>query len=285
MTVTITEVVLRDGLQDEPVVVGVADRIAIAEALADSGIRHIEAGSFVNPDRVPQMAGAGELAAALPRADEVRYSFLALNGRGVRRAVEAGAENVLVVASASGGHSRANAGRDVDAAIEDVARAVGENPGTPFIAGVSTAFVCPFDGDVPADRLVSVAERFAAMGVRRIGLADTLGTATTDHVVRSLAAVRDALPEVELSLHLHNAHGQALRTVDAAIDLGVVHFDSAAGGYGGCPFAPGAHGNIATEDLVAHLHSRGIPTGIDETALAHASELLERALARAVPVV
>lgn len=285
MTVTITEVVLRDGLQDEPVVVGVADRIAIAEALADSGIRHIEAGSFVNPDRVPQMAGAGELAAALPRADEVHYSFLALNGRGVRRAVEAGAENVLVVASASGGHSRANAGRDVDAAIEDVARAVGENPGTSFIAGVSTAFVCPFDGDVPADRLVSVAERFAAMGVRRIGLADTLGTATTDHVVRSLAAVRDALPEVELSLHLHNAHGQALRTVDAAIDLGVVHFDSAAGGYGGCPFAPGAHGNIATEDLVAHLHSRGIPTGIDETALAHASELLERALARAVPVV
>lgn len=285
MTVTMTEVVLRDGLQDEPVVVGVADRIAIAEALADSGIRHIEAGSFVNPARVPQMAGAGELAAALPRADEVRYSFLALNGRGVRRAVEAGAGNVLVVASASGGHSRANAGRDVDAAIEDVARAVDENPGTSFIAGVSTAFVCPFDGDVPADRLVSVAERFAAMGVRRIGLADTLGTATTDHVVRSLAAVRDALPEVELSLHLHNAHGQALRTVDAAIELGVVHFDSATGGYGGCPFAPGAHGNIATEDLVAHLHSRGIPTGIDETALARASELLERALARAVPVV
>ncbi|MBQ0924913.1 hydroxymethylglutaryl-CoA lyase [Saccharopolyspora endophytica] len=285
MTVTITEVVLRDGLQDEPVVVGVADRIAIAEALADSGIRHIEAGSFVNPERVPQMAGADELATALPRAGEVRYSFLALNGRGVRRAVEAGAENVLVVASASGGHSRANAGRDVDAAIEDVARAVGENPATSFIAGVSTAFVCPFDGDVPADRLLSVAERFAAMGVRRIGLADTLGTATTDHVVRSLGAVRDALPDVELSLHLHNARGQALSTVDAAIDLGVVHFDSATDGYGGCPFAPGAHGNIATEDLVAHLHSRGIPTGVDETALATASELLERALARAVPAV
>ncbi len=278
---TITDVVLRDGLQDEPAVVPVADRVAIAEALVAAGLRHLEAGSFVNPAKVPQMAGAEDLVAALPHQDSVRYTFLALNARGVRRAVAAGARDVLVVASASSGHSRANAGRDSDAALDDLARAVTEHPGTAFRAGISTAFVCPFDGAVAPDRLVAVTRRFTAMGIRRIGLADTLGTATPDQVMTSLAHVRDALPDVELSLHLHNAHGQALSTVDAAIEAGVTRFDSAAGGYGGCPFAPGAHGNIATEDLVAHLHARGIPTGIDEDVLSTAVATVRDALRRA----
>ncbi|WP_123686952.1 hydroxymethylglutaryl-CoA lyase [Amycolatopsis thermoflava] len=281
MSVTITDVVLRDGLQDEPAVVPVADRVAIAEALVAAGLRHLEAGSFVNPAKVPQMAGAEDLVAALPHQDSVHYTFLALNARGVRRAVAAGARDVLVVASASSGHSRANAGRDSDAALDDLARAVAEHPGTAFRAGISTAFVCPFDGAVTPDRLVAVTRRFAAMGIRRIGLADTLGTATPDQVMTSLAHVRDALPDVELSLHLHNAHGQALSTVDAAIEAGVTRFDSAAGGYGGCPFAPGAHGNIATEDLVAHLHARGIPTGIDEDVLSTAVATVREALRRA----
>ncbi|GAA3797153.1 hydroxymethylglutaryl-CoA lyase [Amycolatopsis tucumanensis] len=281
MSVTITDVVLRDGLQDEPAVVPVADRVAIAEALVAAGLRHLEAGSFVNPAKVPQMAGAEDLVAALPHQDSVRYTFLALNARGVRRAVAAGARDVLVVASASSGHSRANAGRDSDAALDDLARAVAEHPGTAFRAGISTAFVCPFDGAVAPDRLVAVARRFAVMGIRRIGLADTLGTATPDQVMTSLARVRDALPDIELSLHLHNAHGQALSTVDAAIEAGVTRFDSAAGGYGGCPFAPGAHGNIATEDLVAHLHARGIPTGIDEDVLSTAVATVREALRRA----
>ncbi|MFJ8820076.1 hydroxymethylglutaryl-CoA lyase [Amycolatopsis thermoflava] len=281
MSVTITDVVLRDGLQDEPAVVPVADRVAIAEALVAAGLRHLEAGSFVNPAKVPQMAGAEDLVAALPHQDSVHYTFLALNARGVRRAVAAGARDVLVVASASSGHSRANAGRDSDAALDDLARAVAEHPGTAFRAGISTAFVCPFDGAVTPDRLVAVTRRFTAMGSRRIGLADTLGTATPDQVMTSLAHVRDALPDVELSLHLHNAHGQALSTVDAAIEAGVTRFDSAAGGYGGCPFAPGAHGNIATEDLVAHLHARGIPTGIDEDVLSTAVATVREALRRA----
>lgn len=278
---TITDVVLRDGLQDEAAVVPVADRVAIAEALVAAGLRHLEAGSFVNPAKVPQMAGAEDLVAALPHQDSVRYTFLALNARGVRRAGAAGARDVLVVASASSGHSRANAGRDSDAALDDLARAAAEHPGTAFRAGISTAFVCPFDGAVAPDRLVAVARRFAAMGIRRIGLADTLGTAPSDQVMTSLAHVRDALPDVELSLHLHNAHGQALSTVDAAIEAGVTLFDSAAGGYGGCPFAPGAHGNIATEDLVAHLHARGIPTGIDEDVLSTAVATVRDALRRA----
>lgn len=285
MGVVITDVVLRDGLQDEPVFVPPADRLAIAEALVAAGIRDLEAGSFVSPSRVPQMAGADEMVRALPNRHAVRYSFLTLNGRGIRRATAVGADNIHVVVSASAGHSRANAGRNVEAALDDVAMAIAEQPGSRFTAGISTAFVCPFDGEVPAARLVSVARRFAEMGVCRVGLADTLGTATTEHVVRSLRELRNALPDLELSLHLHDAHGQAMRTVDAAIDLGIVHFDSATGGYGGCPFAPGAHGNLATEDLVAHLHQRGIPTGISEPALVAAAEELQRALERAAPVV
>ncbi|QFU91147.1 hydroxymethylglutaryl-CoA lyase [Amycolatopsis sp. YIM 10] len=281
MAVTITDVVLRDGLQDEPVVVPVADRVLIAEALVAAGVRHIEAASFVNPQRVPQMAGAEELLQRLPDRENVRYSVLALNARGVQRAVAAGAEEIVVVASASPGHSRANAGRDVDAAIADIATAVAENPGVRFAAGISTAFVCPFDGEVPPSALLAVTRRFADMGVRRIGLADTLGTAEPARVSRSLSYVRDALPNLEFGLHLHNAHGQALSTVGAAVDAGITRFDSAAGGYGGCPFAPGAHGNIATEDLVAYLHARDIPTGIDETALAATVVLIKDVLARA----
>ncbi|MCR3721902.1 MULTISPECIES: hydroxymethylglutaryl-CoA lyase [Prauserella salsuginis group] len=279
--VVLTDVVLRDGLQDEPVVVPVADRAAIAEALVAAGLRNLEAASFVNPDRVPQMAGAEDLLSRLPDRDTVRYSVLALNARGVARAAAAGADEITVVASASPGHSRANAGRDVDAALDDLAATIAANPHARFTAGISTAFVCPFDGDVPPSTLVAVAERFARMGIRRIGLADTLGTAEPDQVLRSLAAVREALPDVDLGLHLHNARGQALSTVDAAVSAGIARFDSATGGYGGCPFAPGAHGNIATEELVAHLHARGIPTGIDEHALAEAATLIKDTLARA----
>ncbi len=208
----------------------------------------------------------------------MRYSVLALNARGVQRAIAAGAEEIVVVASAIPGHSRANAGRDVDAAASDIATAVAANPGVRFVAGISTAFVCPFDGEVSPASLLAVTRRFADMGIRRIGLADTLGTAEPAQVAHSLSVVRDALPDLEFGLHLHNAHGQALSTVGAAVDAGITRFDSAAGGYGGCPFAPGAHGNIATEDLVAYLHARGVPTGIDESALATAVVLIKDVL-------
>ncbi|MGD6741743.1 hydroxymethylglutaryl-CoA lyase [Streptomyces sp. BH106] len=286
--VLLTDVVLRDGLQDEPVFVPVRDRIAIAEALSAAGLRSIEAASVVNPARVPQMAGAEEMIAGLPKDDPVRYSVLALNARGVERAVAAGAREITVVASAGQGHSRANAGRSTQEALagigDAVARAASEYPDAVFTAGVATAFVCPFDGEVPASQLADVVRGFADMGITRVGLADTLGTATPEQVMRSLRAVRSAFPGIDFGLHLHNARGQALHTVDAALDAGVTRFDSAAGGYGGCPFAPGAHGNLATEELVAHLHSRGVHTGIDEAALADAVGLVRACLARAEPV-
>ncbi|KOX06105.1 hydroxymethylglutaryl-CoA lyase [Streptomyces sp. NRRL B-1140] len=279
MNVEVTDVVLRDGLQDEDAVVATRDKIAIAQALVDAGITTFEVASFVNPARVPQMADAGDVVDGT-RGLGARRLALALNAKGVHRAAASGVEVVEVVASASSGHSRANAGRDVDQAIDELAAAVAEHPGTAFIAGVSTAFVCPFDGPVPAARLVEVVARVAGIGVERVGLADTLGIATPEQVATSVAAVQQALPDVELGLHLHNAKDQALDTVDAALELGIRHFDSAVGGYGGCPFAPGAHGNLATEALVAHLHARGVHTGVDVSKLAGTAQLVQQSLVR-----
>jgi hydroxymethylglutaryl-CoA lyase len=283
MSVIITDVVLRDGLQDENAIVATNDKITIADALAAAGVRNIEAASFVSPKLVPQMADAADLMAGLNARDRagVEYSVLALNATGVHRAVASGVDIVEIAASASVSHSKANAGKSSDLALEDLAEAVRSHPDQRFIAAVSTAFVCPFDGIITTARLVEVAGALAAMGVERVGLADTLGIATTDHVLNSVAAVREALPHVEVGLHLHNAHGQALTTaLAAATDLGVVHFDSAIGGYGGCPFAPGAHGNVATEELVSHFHAHGIGTGIDEGRLARAVDAVKGALAR-----
>ena len=282
--VQITDVVMRDGLQDEPVVVSVADRLRIADALVAAGLTRIEAASFVNPIRVPQMAGAEELMAGLPHPSGVRWSALALNRRGVDRAVEAGVNDVCLVVSAAEGHSRANAGRSVQEALADLGEVVETNPHVRFTGGVATAFVCPFDGEVSPQRLTQVAAAYADIGITRFGLADTLGTADPQHVGRSVGAVREALPGATIGLHLHNALGQALRTVDLALSLGITRFDAAAGGHGGCPFAPGAHGNIATETLVEHLHRRGVDTGIDAARLAEAVSVVQDALHRGRPL-
>lgn len=282
--VQITDVVMRDGLQDEPVAVSVADRLRIAEALLAAGLSRIEAASFVNPARVPQMAGAEELVGGLPRPRGVRWSALALNRRGVQRAVRAGVTDVCLVVSAAEGHSRANAGRSVREALADLDGVVDDNPHVRFTGGVATAFVCPFDGEIAPTRLTEVATAYADIGITRLGLADTLGTADPQHVGRSVGAVRETLPDATIGLHLHNALGQALRTVDLALDLGITRFDAATGGYGGCPFAPGAHGNIATETLVDHLHRRGVDTGIDSARLGEAVVVVQDALRRGSPI-
>lgn len=274
MRIQLTDVFLRDGLQDEDVVVPTAGKLAVAEALVAAGLPRLEVASFVNPQKVPQMGDAAEVLAGLPPSEQVTYTSLALNGRGVARAVAAGATDVQVVASASQAHSSANAGQGIEDALESLAAEVARYPQTHFFAGISTAFTCPFEGEIDPAHLLRVVRAFQAMGVTDIGLADTLGTSPTDQVVNAVAYVQDAEPGLTYSLHLHNAHGQALTTVSAAVErLGITRFDSALGGYGGCPFAPGAHGNIATEQLVAHLHGAGYDTGIDEARLAEAVRL------------
>lgn len=280
MDVQLTDVFLRDGLQDEDVVVSTADKLAVAEILMAAGLTRLEVASFVNPKKVPQMADAAEVLAGLPRSEPVTHTVLALNGRGIARAVEAGATDVQVVTSASQAHSSANAGASIEDALADLGQEVARYPQAHFFAGISTAFTCPFEGEIDPAHLLRVVRAFRAMGITDIGLADTLGTSPTDQVVNTVAYVQDAEPELTYSLHLHNAHGQALDTVTAAVErLGIIRFDSALGGYGGCPFAPGAHGNIATEQLVAHLHAAGHDTGIDEERLAAAVRLARDVLA------
>lgn len=281
---TITDVFLRDGLQDEDVLVAMADKLLVADQLAGAGVTRIEVTSFVNPKRVPQMGDAVELVAALPRPEGVTHTVLALNGRGVERAVAAGATDINVVASASEAHSFENAGQGTAAALSGLAAAIKEFPGITFNAAVSTAFACPFEGAIAHERLAWVVEAFLDMGIRVVGLADTLGTTPTPRVIALLRTVQRAHPGAELGLHLHNAEGQALQTALEAADLGVRHFDAALAGFGGCPFAPGAAGNIATEQLVGAFRRAGHVTGIDERALAEAVLSAREAVAKGTPI-
>lgn len=279
MRVEITDVFLRDGLQDEPVLVSTEDKLRIAEALRAAGIPRMEVASFVNPARVPQMADADEVVAGLERALGTRYTALALNGRGIARAAQAGLDEIQVVASTSQSHSSANAGTGINEALAALAATVAGYPDARFFAGISTAFTCPYEGAIEPVHLLNIVRSFKAMGIGDIGLADTLGTTDPKRLMDSVKYVQDAEPELDLSLHLHNAHGKALQTVDLALGAGISRFDAALGGFGGCPFAPGAAGNLSTGELVAHLHSAGHETGIDEAALAEATDLAQRIVA------
>lgn len=270
-TVEITDVFMRDGLQDEAVFVPVERRVWIGRQLALSGVRRVEAGSFVNAQRVPQMAGAAEVVKGLLEYGPESFTVLALNGRGVDLAVEAGATEISLAVSASEAHSFENSGRGTEDVLAGLARTVASYPSISFSGAVATAFTCPFEGTVPNARLNAVVEAFAEMGVMKIALADTLGNTPTGVLISSLRAAQNTFAGFEFGLHLHNAHGQAIDTALRAIELGVVRFDAALAGYGGCPFAPGAAGNVATEDLVAACHGAGHTTGIDEELLAEAA--------------
>lgn len=265
--VTVTEVVLRDGLQDEPVTVATVDKLRLLDGLLKAGLRSVELGAFVRADRVPQMADTDQLVAASRAPVGVTFSGLVLNRAGAERAIAAGAGEVRLVVSASEGHSRANAGRSTSealAALERAAVVLAAAPRPPMVAaGIATAFCCPYDGATPPERLASIAARLAAAGVRRISLADTLGAATPLQVRRGITAVRQAVPDIQIGLHLHDTYGMALACAWEALSLGIDWFDASLGGIGGCPFAPGAAGNVATEDLLGLLHGAGVATGVD----------------------
>lgn len=282
--IEITDVYLRDGLQDEKVIVATEEKLGIASDLIAAGVSRLEVASLVNPKRVPQMADAAAVLAGLtPGAAE--YTVLALNGKGIDRAADAGATHVQIVASASEAHSSANAGQSTEDALSSLAEAVAQHPELNFFAGISTAFVCPFEGDIDANRVAKLVGAFAEMRVSHVGLADTLGTASTDKVRATIDVVRTVQPETPLSLHLHDAEGQALDTVIATARDGINRFDAAIGGFGGCPFAPGAHGNIATEEIVRVLHEHGFETGIDEILLARVAERARLAVRNGTPIV
>jgi hydroxymethylglutaryl-CoA lyase len=287
--VLITDVALRDGLQNHPRTLPLQVRRELAEGLVRSGVRSLEVGSFVNPSRVPQMADTAQLFAVLPDAKGAEYLALVPNLTGLERALSAHATQIRVVLSASEGHSRSNTNRSVDEGIKEAIavlrrcrseRPQGQDGQIKCSAAIATAFTCPFDGMVPFEQLSRVVAKLVAAGFEEISLADTLGNANPGQVRSTIARIRSAYPSLRLSLHLHNTYGMALANVLASLEEGIDRYDAALGGIGGCPFAPGAAGNMATEDVVYMLEAMGISTGVDLGALAEPARQLRAGLDR-----
>jgi hydroxymethylglutaryl-CoA lyase len=282
----IVEVGPRDGLQSEAQVLPTGTKVEFIQRLAAAGLRRIEVASFVNPRRVPQMADAEAVLAALaPAAGDARFIGLVLNRKGFDRALVARCGEVGMVVAASESFSQRNQGSTVDegvAAWLDIAPAA-RAAGVRAQITISTAFGCPFEGEVPIDRVVSLAQRLAAAQPDEIAVADTIGVAVPTQVRQMIAALRSALPQVKWRAHFHNTRNTGLANAYAAVESGVAVLDASCGGIGGCPFAPAATGNIPTEDLVYMLHRMGVDTGVDLAALIDTSRWLQQALAHPVP--
>lgn len=277
-TVDILDTTLRDGLQIEKAIVPTETKVALAEQLIAAGLRQIEVGSFVNPKKVPQMADTDELLRRLAphEADGVEFFTLVFNLKGAQRAVDAGAKNIKFVLSASEGHSQANSDASIAEASDRLMDAANfaRDQGLRFDITTAVSFICPFDGITEPDHLVEVLRPFVAAGAHGIGVADTIGNANPSLVRRNTSAVLEAFPDRPVNLHLHDTYNFGMANVIAALDLGIDSFDAAMGGLGGCPFAPGAAGNIGTDDLVHLLHREGVATGVDVEALTAVREPL-----------
>lgn len=279
--VTICEVGPRDGLQMAQGRMPTDVKIRWIIALAAAGVPEIEVGSFVPPRLLPQMADTAEIVAATRALGPVIVA-LAPNLRGVQAAAAAGAHRITIPVSVSEGHSRANVNRSTEDQVAEVARivtwAAEHAPGLPVEAACSTAFGCSIDGAVSLARLLTVAEQLARTGVSAIALADTVGCANPAQIRATVPAVRDAIGALFGGLHLHDTLGLGIANALAGLDVGVRHFDASLAGLGGCPYAPGASGNIVTEDLVFMLHAMGFGTGIDLAALVAARAILAEGL-------
>lgn len=279
--VVLRDVTLRDGLQDEAPIPTEA-KLALFEALVAAGVAELEVASFVRPDRVPAMADAEAMCAATAGAPVVRWG-LVLNRRGAERALAAGLRHLQYVISVSPTHQRENAGQSVDDALAVTADLVTLAAGAGGVLDLtlSTSFGCPFEGPVDPDAVVALAESALGVGVRGIDLADTIGTAVPTEV-RSLVRRVQALGDHPIGVHVHDTRGLGVANALAAIEEGVARIDGGVGGLGGCPFAPGATGNLPLEDLVHALEAMGVPTGIDLEALVRAGHLADELTGREV---
>jgi len=273
--VELFEVGPRDGLQNEARMIPVAEKVALVDMLSRAGFRRIEVASFVSPKWVPQMADGADVLAAITRADGLRYAALAPNMRGYEAAVAAGADEVAVFASASEGFSKANINATIAESLERFAPvlAAARHIDLPVRGYVSCVTDCPYDGKVAPEQVVRVADALFSMGCYEVSLGDTIGQGRPDSVARMLLKVRDVVPVGRLAGHFHDTAGRAMANIDAALSLGVRVFDTAVGGLGGCPFAPGAAGNVATEAVVRHLETLGYDTGLDRGVLEEAAAM------------
>lgn len=283
--VEIVDVSPRDGLQSQPALVSTEDKLALINRLLDAGVRRMEVASFVNPKRVPQMADAEQVVSGLPQRDDARFIGLVLNLRGFERAAACGIGEINCAVVASDAFNQRNQGATTEetmAVIETLtqqAQAAGMGMGVT----ISAAFGCPFEGEVPKERVARLAQRLAALGYKEISLADTIGAAGPSDVTALLRRVRQLEPELRLRCHFHNTRNTAVANVYAALQEGVRSFDASCGGVGGCPFAPAATGNVGTEDLLYMIHRMGLETGIDITKIIATAKWLEGPLQTTMP--
>jgi hydroxymethylglutaryl-CoA lyase len=283
--VTIVEVGPRDGLQNEAAILPAATKVAFIEALADAGLPIVEMTAFVSPKWVPQMADAVDVARAVTRRDGTRYLALVPNRTGLTRAIDAGLREVAIFAAASETFSRKNINQGIDeslVAYADVANEARRN-GLRVRGYLSTAFGCPYEGAVAVERVVDVAARLLDMGCDEVAVSDTIGVARPRQVVDVVEAVALRVPRPQIALHFHDTRGTALANVYVALECGIAIFDSSAGGLGGCPYAPGAAGNLSTEDLVYMLDGLDIDTGVRIEGVVKASSLIAADVGHPLP--
>jgi hydroxymethylglutaryl-CoA lyase len=283
--VSIREVGPRDGLQHEDVMLSTEQKIALINCLSDSGLEYIEVGSFVHPRIVPQMADTAEVFARIERHPNILYSAIVPNIKGAQRAIEAGADAIQVFLSTSESHNRSNVNMSIEQSLAQAAEIAPlvRSTGKIFDAVLSVVFGCPFEGDVPVERVLDVAGRLLDLGAQQLTLGDTTGMAHPRLVQEVCLAFAEHFPRAPIRFHPHSARGAGLANVLAALQVGVDRFDASIGGIGGCPFAPGAPGNICTEDLVHMLHEMGIESGIDLPKVIACAQSLEKLLGHEVP--
>jgi hydroxymethylglutaryl-CoA lyase len=282
--ISLREVGPRDGLQNEAPV-PTDGKVELIDALSRTGVSRIEAVSFVHPKAIPQMADADEVWKRVHPAPAVRYSALVPNLRGAHRALDAGFTELEAVVSASGTHNRKNVNRSTEESLDEIAEIIdlAHRRDATCQVIVSTAWGCPYEGDVPAERAVAVAGRAVADGADSASFGDTTGMATPRRVRELVGAFRSRHPDVPLNLHFHNTRGTGLANVLTALEMGVADFDASVGGLGGCPYAPGASGNIATEELVHMVEDMGVATGVDLQQLIGVAAEAERLVGHTLP--
>jgi len=283
--VRLMEVGPRDGLQNEKTVVDTASKIRFVESLVDAGCRRIEVTAFVNPRWIPPLADQVEVARGVARRPGVAYAALVPNMKGYEGAKATGVDEIAFVLAASDTHNRKNINAGTDEALSryvEVAERA-KSDGVPFRGYISCAFGCPYEGAIAERAVLSVAERLVALGAYEISVGDTIGVGNPKQTASLMRALSTVVPLDRVALHLHDTRGTALANILAGLESGVRAFDSAAGGLGGCPYAPGASGNVATEDLVYLLESMGVRTGVDLDRLCDVSLRMEKVLGRTLP--
>ena len=291
--VSLYEVSPRDGLQNESATVPLRGKLRLVDALVAAGLQRIEITSFVSPKWIPQLADADELAEALlstratarSGASDVRFSALCPNSRGLERAKKAGLEEIAVFMSASETHNRKNINKTIEATIAAFEETIGpaREAGMRVRGYVSTVWGCPYEGDIDAGRAIAIAKQLHDMGCYQVSLGDTIGSGTPRQTRDIMKRALDALPLDGIAMHMHDTRGTALANIVVGLEMGIRHFDASVGGMGGCPYAPGAAGNVATEDLAYMLHGMGVETGLDLERLVEAAKAAESIVGRTLP--